>query len=325
MEREYQYDNIKAFLIFCVVLGHGLEDFLVGGLKTVYVLIYSFHMPMFVFISGMFARYEPKRIVKKLLLPYLLFQIIYCLMYGEGHINIQFLTPIWVLWYLFAMIVWSILIPFIDLKKTRERKLLFAGSILLALMVGFNSDIGYYMSLSRIVVYFPFFLLGFYYRRLEKMQIFFKNLDVKYLLVAALAVTLTICYISEHLNVCWIYGSYDYVAMKYNFEFRIFFYICAVVLGAAILKIVPAHRTVYSKIGHYTMPIYLCHGILLGGIQPFTGALSKMNEIQLLITLILITAFIVWGLGRDWRLPRNLFDTTFITEIKRKRKNVIGD
>lgn len=115
MEREYQYDNIKAFLIFCVVLGHGLEDFLVGGLKTVYVLIYSFH------------------------------------------------------------------------------------------------------------VYFPFFLLGFYYRRSEKMQTFFKNLDVKYLLAAALAVTLTICYISEHLNVCWIYGSYDYVAMKYNFEFRIFF------------------------------------------------------------------------------------------------------
>lgn len=91
------------------------------------------------------------------------------------------------------------------------------------------------------------------------------------------------------------------------------------------MKIVPAHRTVYSKIGHYTMPIYLCHGILLGGIQPFKGALSKMNEIQLLITLILITAFIVWGLGRDWRLPRNLFDTRFITEIKRKRKNVIGD
>lgn len=307
MEREYQYDNIKAFLIFCVVLGHGLEKFLTGGLKTVYVLIYSFHMPMFVFISGMFARYEPKRIVKKLLMPYLLFQIMYCLVYKQGRITIQFLTPVWVLWYLFALIIWSILIPFIDLKKTRERLLLLTGSVLLALMVGFYSEISYYMSLSRIVVYFPFFLLGFYYRRSVKMQDFFKHIDVKYLLAAALAVALTICYISEFLNVRWIYGSYGYVALNYSFVFRVLFYVCAFVLGAAILKIVPVDRTVFSKIGQYTMPIYLFHGIVLEGIRPFMGALSKMNEVQLLITLMLISEFIVWLLGRDWRLPGNLF------------------
>lgn len=53
--REYEFDNAKGFLIFCVVLGHMLEGNLTGVSKTLYILIYSFHMPFFVFtfLSGL--------------------------------------------------------------------------------------------------------------------------------------------------------------------------------------------------------------------------------------------------------------------------------
>ncbi len=53
-------DLLKAFAIFCVVLGHMLQygynygerDFYVNSLWS---LIYSFHMPLFMMLSGFFA------------------------------------------------------------------------------------------------------------------------------------------------------------------------------------------------------------------------------------------------------------------------------
>lgn len=56
-ERDYFFDNVKAVLMFLVVLGHLLlpihgESFLV----VVKRLIYVFHMPLFVFVSGYFAK-----------------------------------------------------------------------------------------------------------------------------------------------------------------------------------------------------------------------------------------------------------------------------
>ena len=57
-KRSAYWDNIKAILIFLVVLGHFLlamqkKSVLV---EAVYWWIYSFHMPAFVFASGYFAK-----------------------------------------------------------------------------------------------------------------------------------------------------------------------------------------------------------------------------------------------------------------------------
>lgn len=51
-------DNLKCFLILCVVIGHMLELVYAGG---GYRIIYSFHMPAFIFVSGYFARFRKKR------------------------------------------------------------------------------------------------------------------------------------------------------------------------------------------------------------------------------------------------------------------------
>ena len=56
-ERDYYFDNLKAVLIFLVVLGHFLlpiyDDAFLVVLKR---LIYVFHMPLFVFVSGYFSK-----------------------------------------------------------------------------------------------------------------------------------------------------------------------------------------------------------------------------------------------------------------------------
>ena len=87
-ERDYYFDNLKAVLIFLVVLGHFLlpihDNAVLVILKR---LIYVFHMPLFVFVSGYFAKtiyhngtFNFKRILY-LIKAYILFVIAIQLVY----------------------------------------------------------------------------------------------------------------------------------------------------------------------------------------------------------------------------------------------------
>ncbi|MCC3709207.1 acyltransferase family protein, partial [Staphylococcus epidermidis] len=87
-DRDYFFDNARAILIFLVVLGHLLQPYTSEDkfLQALYLLIYSFHMPTFLFISGYFAKNLDKpnyleKIAKKLLLPYVIFFAFFQLFY----------------------------------------------------------------------------------------------------------------------------------------------------------------------------------------------------------------------------------------------------
>ncbi len=54
-ERIYQFDNAKAILIFLVVIGHMTSDYVSDSymVRSVTLWIYLFHMPAFIFLSGL--------------------------------------------------------------------------------------------------------------------------------------------------------------------------------------------------------------------------------------------------------------------------------
>ncbi len=56
--RNILLDNLKGFVIFTVVLGHTFEWYRPTSLlmKFTHDLIYQFHMPLFIFISGYFSK-----------------------------------------------------------------------------------------------------------------------------------------------------------------------------------------------------------------------------------------------------------------------------
>jgi len=77
MERKAWIDTAKAFAIFLVVMGHYL-----GDVPPARAYIYTFHMPLFFFISGFLFRkkgswlgFVGKR-ARSLLLPYLIFSLL---------------------------------------------------------------------------------------------------------------------------------------------------------------------------------------------------------------------------------------------------------
>lgn len=55
-ERSPLFDNMKMVLIILVVFGHALEEIsLEHEYGIIRACIYSFHMPVFIFISGYFS------------------------------------------------------------------------------------------------------------------------------------------------------------------------------------------------------------------------------------------------------------------------------
>ena len=97
------WDNLKFILIFLVVLGHILEPLISDSinLKRLYIFIYTFHMPAFIFISGLFSKkaVEEKNYKKifEFIIIYLFAAVIYYLceiFVGGGLLNWRFMPII---------------------------------------------------------------------------------------------------------------------------------------------------------------------------------------------------------------------------------------
>lgn len=92
-QRDAFFDNAKYLAIVLVAMGHSWEP-LKGDsriLEAVYTVVYSFHMPAFIIISGYFSRsfdMRPdrlRRLVTGVLVPYVVFETAYSLFkrYGD--------------------------------------------------------------------------------------------------------------------------------------------------------------------------------------------------------------------------------------------------
>ncbi len=271
--RDYLFDNAKGLMIFAVVLGHILEADLTGIARGVYVVIYSVHMPLFVMISGYFARFDADKIVKKIIAPYLCIQLVcgICVSFlvnVEG-MSAQLTTPFWYLWYLPALAVWKISVLFVDTECVKKQRLILLGSVFVALLVGYDDTVGYYMSLSRIIVFYPYFLLGYYARKAKEQEsrvyrIFAKMDRWKCMAVLTFCVVLIFA-ISPMIDYRWLYGSYSYSELGYAPIHRVIGYILGAVQCLCLLKIISCKKSYLSEVGKNSMYIYLGHapGIFL--------------------------------------------------------------
>src|SRR5665648_937754 len=157
--RNYLLDNLKVALIVLVVLGHALKNIDADiGLRSVYIFIFMFHMPLFVFVSGYFSKNVDKcrrNAVKDLLIPFIVFNIIWYACAGNFEFPIY--SAGWTLWYILSLFFWRFF-----LKDLIKIKWILGLSIVLGLLVGIVDKYGYILSFSRTFAFLPFFLVGYY-------------------------------------------------------------------------------------------------------------------------------------------------------------------
>ena len=288
-ERDYFFDNLKAVLIFLVVLGHFLLP--IHGdnpLVVVKRLIYIFHMPLFVFVSGYLAKkiykngqYNFKKILY-LIKAYVLFviaiQIVYAICGFEDFVEINFFSQSGAPWYLFAMIVWYLTIPLI--RRCRPLPVIIVN-IGLALVAGYFKNVGDFLCLSRILVFGPFFYIGYYMEQpvLEKaLRPSYRRLVVPVAASICAVVLLFGGKMKDELGM--VYENISYHELDHLMEgpfVRFSLMGAAFLISWAIMFFVPREKTKLSFIGQNTMPIYMLHRILRDVLM-FAGIYDYLGE-----------------------------------------------
>ncbi|RLL42840.1 hypothetical protein D8M04_14925 [Oceanobacillus piezotolerans] len=272
MERNAFFDNAKVLLIFLVVFGHMIQPFTSEShiVNTLYLWIYTFHMPAFILLSGFFAKGASDKgyiakLAKKLLVPYLIFQILYTLFYfwiGKEGWNTGIFYPQWSLWFLFSLFSWHILL--IGFKKLAPQYGI-SLAVLIGLLVGYIGDIGHTFSLSRTLVFFPFFLIGYWLT--QKQILMVKRPAVKLVSIFILIGVGISLAIAPDLNSGWLLASKSYVDLglvELGGLARLLVYLTAALMTVSILAWVPQQNFGWvTDIGRKTLYVYLLHGFFI--------------------------------------------------------------
>lgn len=168
-------DNLKGFLIFIVVLGHTIL-FTNNDIDSniFYRYIASFWMALFMFTSG-FASYKANtyyiiwRCFKQLIVPFICWSIILCMINKEANIFHLLLYPsesVWFLWALFF--IKSIVIiacKIAKLCKISEEKLCFAIVIFLLLSTKMCEMDNKIFTFNLISLHSSNFIIGYFVRK----------------------------------------------------------------------------------------------------------------------------------------------------------------
>lgn len=272
-QRVSYFDNGKFILIVLVVLGHLLRSFINDNqlMLAIYKVIYIFHMPAFILISGFFAKGFKKKgyirkITKRFIIPYLIFQLLYSIyyyyLYDDSKFEIDLFDPQWSLWFLLSMFCWNLML-YIFTKF--PAKIGLTVSFILGIAVGYVDFIDEYLSLSRTIVFFPLFLLGYYLKK-EHFQ---KILNKKYRIVSFLTFIILFLefYFFPNFDHEWLLGSKPYALLENNltlsFLNRMIIYILTIVMVFSFFAFVPRKKYFFTKLGRNTIYVYLFHGFII--------------------------------------------------------------
>lgn len=174
------FDNLKYLLIVLVVFGHILEKcpFSYYPWHAFLNIIWSFHMPLFIFISGYFSKkvFDSNSIIR-LLLIYLVFNYLYLLAdYIFGVPVNSFGAPKHAMWYIFSLICWRCLLVIIPNRLLASLYIWLPISIVISVLSGFIPLYKGEFCLLRTMCFLPYFLGGFY---CKQHGIIFKLLTIK--------------------------------------------------------------------------------------------------------------------------------------------------
>jgi fucose 4-O-acetylase-like acetyltransferase len=271
--RDPFFDNAKLLVIVLVVLGHAWEP-LIGlpgerPLRAAYLLVYVFHMPVFVLVSGWFSqsfRGEPhqlRRLLTGVLAPFLLWNTLLTLWVqwlAGTHFALAPLTPTWVLWFLMSLFLWRITAPLWRLVRWPV-----PVAIAVFLLSG-AFTFGPMLSLARTLEFLPYFVIGLCLRR-DHLDRLLAVRHVRLYALAAFAAVAVLAYaVAQGTDVNWLYrsgssGSLHVPYARWLAESSVLF-LLGLLLTAAFLALVPRRSTWFSALGAGTMYAFLLHAFV---------------------------------------------------------------
>jgi len=304
--RDPWFDNAKMALVTLVVVGHAwtllpydtLDDHL-------YDFLYAWHVPAFVFVTGYlsrsFAWTRPRlwSLFKGVLVPYLVFELslaLFRIYVGGEELDGLFADPHWPMWYLAALFLWRLLTPVF--KPMRGGV---AVAVVISLVAGLRA--GDTLDLARVLGLLPFFVMGLKAtpERLELLRRPRARLAGAVVLLAIFVLT---AWTDTWANTEWLYYRSTYGELGVSDTRALLTRGVLLVVGTlaalAFLAVVPRVGGWFSRMGTWTMEVYLFHGffILSASYLGYRGWTEQHAGPALVVTTLAavgLALLLAWG------------------------------
>ncbi|NNH04179.1 acyltransferase family protein [Microbacterium ulmi] len=316
------WDNARFACIVLVVLGHATQrltydsDIALG----LYLLVYAFHMPAFAIISGYFSKSEAPsrrqmaRVVTDILVPYLIFEALWTLTKWlvEGRANPNITEPSWTLWFLLALGIFRLVLPYLALLRWP-----LVWTVVISIGAGYLPNIDSTLSLSRTLGLLPFFTLGWWLREhdiVARLQLLRRTWWSVGGALAAFAVAGWAAWFFvdgwRDMNLReWLFYDENYSAIGgtqwWAGAVRLAIMAVALILSAALFALLPRTTHWWTHFGQFTMYVYLLHSFVL---YPFreTGILRNLEPTWLWLPIVVVASVLI-ALGLATRPVRRVF------------------
>jgi len=327
--RNSRLDGVKLLLIVLVVVGHCIEPTLNSNVVSgsLYTVIYSFHMPLFVFLSGYFAKVnsfgEWKTKGLRLLETFLVIMIPQLLFFRSWHV---FINPENSGWYLMSLAWWYGVLLIV---RRIAPKMTGWGGVFLSIIISmfvFVMPIGVYgraFSFNRTFQMFPFFYGGYLcHNNSIKLPLESKmKYSTLYLLLAAIITMFLIYFSSRTLHVlefynvdAWSISKDSCISIEGLIGIRIVLMLCAVIMSIAIIEKFRISDCI-SRLGSATLVVYVIQGVF-AHIVPLIAPQNVFIELGVAFLIISISVLLIKKI--DCRYITNPL-STIIMNYKKKR------
>ncbi|MFE8975460.1 acyltransferase family protein [Streptomyces cyaneofuscatus] len=296
--RDPYFDNVKYLAIVLVAVAHAWEPVMDGSRATraLYMIVYTFHMPAFILISGYFSRTfdmsspKVKRLITGVAVPYVLFETAYSLFKryvdDSPDTSITLVDPLFLTWFLIALFIWRVTTP---IWLTLRHPLPVALAI--AMLASVSPDIGDDLDLQRVFQFLPFFVLGLLMKP-EHFQLI-RRREVRLLALPLFAGALLFAYwIAPRMQLGWLYRANSAQEMDAPWwsgaVMSLALFGCALALTIGFLAWVPRRNMWFTVLGAGTICGYLLHGFLIKGAV-YTGLFDRHTWLSGPVGLVLVS------------------------------------
>lgn len=338
-ERIALFDNIKGLLIILVVAGHFMHPVHNDNevLSALFDVIYLFHMPLFIFLSGLFAKgaYRDGRLNWNRIISFAILGFIYqalllaingTLLEHPKRLLLFTSAP----WYLIGMAWWYLATPLLARLAPPIGVL---ASIAVSMASGFIDLSNGLLAISRSLAFLPYFTLGYYLKPSS-----LKNLGKQralWLAVAGAALIALLRAVDPHAFDWFfqmVYGDNPFesagavgvlpAGSPTAGAFAKLTTMCiAGVFALAVLKLIPRRRSRLTALGERTLQVYVLHRLIRAALtfrtpfydlpvllDPLWGSaiiLALSSGVVALCALKVFTPPFTWLMAKRWLPERS--------------------
>jgi len=283
--RDLGIDALKGFAIILVVLGHCFEIADPGLFVPnasfrhhIATLIYTFHMPLFIFLAGYVMSGKTVRVGKsfvRLMVPFFTWMLLKFLFTVPHYSTIGSYSwrtvwgmdnsPLWFLWTLFFCYLLLIAVQYVGKHWKYGEE---AGFFVLWLLVNFIPSTR--LGIPQLQYYFAFFAIG-YLAAKYKSELAGLKPAVKAAVLAASPVVLVVIFLAEYYSLRFVMvplATKEVLKTPGLFFARYAMGLLGILTAFALLAVVKAVKArrveaAFGWLGLVTLDIYVTHGLLI--------------------------------------------------------------